>query len=60
MDKPAYMKSEGKMISQCPQCLIVKIKYADDKYGPRYQNSIAKFGRLKKEICPDCKDKNTQ
>lgn len=55
--KPAYMEGEATMLSQCPECLMVEIKYAGDKYGPRHQSSIAIFENLKKKKCPGCAQK---
>lgn len=49
-------EGEGKLLSQCPKCLAVLIKYPLDKYGPRSQNSIVLFNKFKKELCLACKE----
>lgn len=48
-------KKEGKMISQCPKCLAVYIRYDGDRFGPRRQETVVVFNNVLKEVCPNCK-----
>ncbi len=53
--RPEYEKSEGKIVSQCPECREVLIKYVGDKYGPRVKETMNVFGpAVPKALCNRC------
>lgn len=47
------------LLAQCPRCLAVKVRlYQNKKEKVAWQQSIAEFTHIEKEVCPSCRAKD--
>ena len=47
-----------KMLAQCPNCKAIKMEVNEKYCKERWQQSIAEFNSLKKELCYGCNKTN--